>query len=260
MSGSVDYGVLVWSLLRTPRWIGFTALVLAAIVGFGLLSRWQWARAEERRSDRVELQSETASEPTSWTVAVDSGQEWRPVTVVGTFDREHTRLIRQRPLDGRNGFWVATPLRQPDGTRVWINRGWIAAEGGATAEQAPPDPPAGDVTVAGWLRIAEPMPRPAPTDLPVGQAAALDPTTLDASTEPGFYVQMRASAPQDPAVTPVPVPVIDEGRNVSYAIQWLLFAVVAIAGWLFFLRREARDDAARQAATGARDEVPWTSA
>ena len=250
----------MWSLLRTPRWIAFTALVLAAIVAFGLLSRWQWARAEERRTDRVELQTETSTDPTSWSIAVESGQEWRPVTLVGTFEADGTVLIRQRPLDGRNGFWVATPLRQPDGSRVWINRGWIAAEGGATATQAAPEPPAGDVTVAGWLRTAEVTPSPAPTDLPDGQAAALDPTMLDAGSQPSFYVQMRVSSPADADVTPVPVPVIDEGRNISYAIQWLLFAAVAIAGWLFFLRREARDDAERQAAAQSREDAPWTSA
>jgi len=42
----------MWSLLRTPRWLGFTVLVIVAIVGFGLLSSWQWSRAEEERQAR----------------------------------------------------------------------------------------------------------------------------------------------------------------------------------------------------------------
>lgn len=49
------------------------------------------------------------------------------------------------------------------------------------------------------------------------------------------------------------MPEVDEGRNISYAVQWLLFAVIAVAGWFYFLRREAREDEARQ-------EAPWTSA
>jgi len=240
--------------------MAFTALVLAAIIAFGLLSRWQWARAEDRRTDRVELETETSTDPTSWAIAVESGQEWRPVTLVGTFEADSTVLIRQKPLDGRNGFWVATPLRQGDGSRVWINRGWIAAEGGATATQIAPAPPDGNVTVAGWLRRAEVTPSPAPADLPAGQAAALDPAALGPASQPAFYVQMRASAPADEGVTAVPVPVIDEGRNISYAIQWLLFAAVAIAGWLFFLRREARDDAQRRRVAQSREDAPWTSA
>ena len=42
----------------------------------------------------------------------------------------------------------------------------------------------------------------------------------------------------------LPVPTIDEGQNISYAVQWLLFAAVAMGGWFFFLRREAIEEAA----------------
>jgi len=31
--------------------------------------------------------------------------------------------------------------------------------------------------------------------------------------------------------------------NYSYAGQWLLFAMVAICGWFYFLRREAKEGA-----------------
>ena len=50
------------------------------------------------------------------------------------------------------------------------------------------------------------------------------------------------------------LPVIDEGRNISYAVQWILFALVALAGWFFFLRREARTVAAEG------KDPTWTSA
>jgi len=32
---------------------------------------------------------------------------------------------------------------------------------------------------------------------------------------------------------------VDEGRNISYAVQWLIFAAVALVGWWAFLRRES---------------------
>ena len=81
------------------------------------------------------------------------------------------------------------------------------------------------------------------------------------STVPSF-VKSHAhdvGVPVDASVTPIPVPVIDEGRNVSYAIQWLLFAAVAIGGWLFFLRREAREDATRAPSERQEEASPWTS-
>ena len=58
------------------------------------------------------------------------------------------------------------------------------------------------------------------------------------------YIQLSASEPPQDGLIALPLPEVDEARNISYAIQWLLFAMVAIGGWFFFLRREAKDDAA----------------
>lgn len=243
------------TLLRTRRWIAFTLLVVAAIVAFGLLSRWQWSRAEERRVEQAALLAETASPAVPLVEALAAPQEWMPVTVTGTYDSASTRLIRQRPLNGANGFWVATLLIADRGDAVWVNRGWVAVTGTATQVQAPPAPPAGTVTVTGRLRTAERTPQPAPSDLPDGQASALDPRVLGSQIT-GYYVEVTASEPQDSGVTPIPLPQIDESRNVSYAVQWLLFAVVALAGWFFFLRREAREDALHV----AKEATPSTSA
>jgi len=55
-----------------------------------------------------------------------------------------------------------------------------------------------------------------------------------------WYVQALNSAPED-SVTIVPITRPDELQNVSYAVQWLLFAAVAIGGWFYFLRRESKE-------------------
>ncbi len=79
---------MIWPLLRTRRWLGFTAVVVGAIIAFGLLSQWQWSRAEERRGERVMLQSALAAEPVPLD-AVDPGMfdedEWRTVSVRGEY-------------------------------------------------------------------------------------------------------------------------------------------------------------------------------
>ncbi|MGI9197281.1 MAG: SURF1 family cytochrome oxidase biogenesis protein [Candidatus Nanopelagicales bacterium] len=232
----------MWTLLRTRRWLSFTALVVVAIVAFGFLSHWQWSRAEERRAQRLAVAAESGGPPVPVAQALEDPSDWEAVTATGTYAGNRTVLVRQRPLNGSNGFWVATPLRTADGLEVWVNRGWVAATGAATQSQDAPVAPAGLVTITGRLREAEVTPQPAPTDLPAGQVPALDPAALSASII-GFYVESVSSDPADPGVTPIPLPEIDEGRNISYAVQWILFAVVAVAGWLFFLRREAREDA-----------------
>lgn len=240
----------MWSLLRSRRWVAFTVIVIAAIVAFGLLSRWQWQRADEERTKREAWAAQEASPPVTLAEAASDPVEWRPVAASGSYDVTSTLLVRQRPLDGRNGFWVITAL-DTDLGRVWVNRGWIPATGAATGVVPAPPAPSGPVELAGRIRLARGGSEPSPSDLPEGQVSALDPVTLgsDIST---FYLEAVRSVPTDPDVTTLPPPSIDETQNVSYALQWLIFATIAIAGWFFFLRREARED---QAAAQQREET-----
>jgi cytochrome oxidase assembly protein ShyY1 len=245
-------GDVIWPLLRTRRWLGFTALVIGAIVAFGLLSHWQWGRADEKRLERNELQSAIALPPAPLSAVerapdgtLPPADEWRHVRVVGTYLTESQALVRKRPLNAQNGFWVMSPLRQDTGETVWVNRGWLPAGQDALATPPIPAPPAGEVTVTGYLRAFEPGADGANTGLPAGQiaapAAALLPEVGDV---PPAFVQLADSDPAQEGLVVLPLPEIDEGRNVSYAVQWILFAAVAIGGWFFFLRREALEDAA----------------
>jgi cytochrome oxidase assembly protein ShyY1 len=237
----------MWSLLRTRRWIAFSLLVVIAIVGFGLLSRWQWQRAEDRRTERLALDAVATQDVTPVDLAVVDPVEWEPIVATGRYAEGATWLIRQRPLDGANGFWVVS-LLQTNTAEVWVNRGWIPSGASATAAVTAPAPPTGDVMVTGRLRWSEMSPDPFPTDLPSGQAPALDPVVWGRGEE-SLYLEATTSVPRDPGLTTLPAPVIDEGRNISYAVQWVIFAVIALVGWFYFLRREAREDAAAEAET-----------
>lgn len=230
-------------LLRTRRWVGFTALVIGVIIAFGMLSRWQWSRAEDKRLEQGRVES-ASSQP-----AIALGEapppEWTPVTVRGAYDPAGQVLVRQRPLGGQNGYWVLTPLRADvDDRIVWVNRGWMPAEGPATTTPQSPAPPPGTRVVHGWWRPAETVRDEARSGLPVGMVGAVDPDVLPVRGTLDGYVQQ--SPPMDDGLVEVPRPQPDEGRNISYAVQWLLFAVVAIVGWWFFLRREAADDRRRE--------------
>ncbi|MFM1965174.1 MAG: hypothetical protein RL134_899 [Actinomycetota bacterium] len=217
-------------------------LVVVAIAAFGVLSRWQWQRAEEERTAREAWAVQEATIPLSLAEAVASPREWSPVRVEGRFSAESTVLVRQRPLDGRNGFWVVSALDTADG-RVWVNRGWIPATGAATGTVTAPPPPSGPVILDARVRLTDPAPEAEPGDLPEGQVSALVPARLGADVE-SIYLEATASEPTDPELTRIPAPVIDETQNISYALQWIIFAIVAMAGWWFFLRREAREDQA----------------
>lgn len=236
------------SLLKTRRWIAFTLLVVFAITAFGFLSRWQWQRAEEERSARQAWAIQAAAAPVALGDALADPREWTPVRVSGRFDADSTVLVRQRPLDGRNGFLVASALDTVDG-RVWVVRGWIPATGTATGAVTVPPPPAGTVIIDARVRMSEGAGAPEPTDLPEGQVSGVVPARLGADVT-DIYLEAAASEPQDPELTRLPAPVIDETQNISYALQWMVFAAVALTGWWYFLRREAREDQeARDSAT-----------
>jgi cytochrome oxidase assembly protein ShyY1 len=250
-------GGVIWPLLRTRRWLGFTAVVIGAIVAFGLLSAWQWSRADDRRHERIALQTALAAEPapvasidlSDGPAAVDV---WRAVTARGVYLDEAQAVVRKRPLDARNGFWLMTGLQTDAGPVVWVNRGWLPAGADALSTPPLPQPPPGEVVVTGYLRAFEEGSPGGNDGLPPGQIAAPAPDLLPAVGQAlPAYIQLSTSDPTQDGLVVLPLPTVDESRNVSYAVQWLLFAAVAIGGWFFFLRREAKEDAAAAEAAHA---------
>lgn len=167
--------------------------------------------------------------------------EWSRYTATGEFDSSNQVVVRKRPLNGTNGFWVMTPFSAKNGSTIWVNRGWFPAKGVATAMPPIPPAPLGMQSIVGDWRIFESA---SPSDLeglPVGMIPVVAPEVLPiAQSAPGY---LQLVSPAQTALTVLPAPEIDEGQNISYAVQWLLFAIVAIVGWFIFLRREALDDA-----------------
>lgn len=234
------------ALLRTRRWVGFTALVVFLIVAFGFLSHWQWQRADDKRIQRMAVEHSSVESATDLSSRdARSIPEWESITAVGSFDASKQVLVRQRPQAGANGYWVLTPLSLGSGEAVWVNRGWMAATGPAITTPPSPLPPTGSVEVTGWWRLPEQVSESSRTGLPPGMVGAVDPSVLPATSRLPGYLQLQESNPAMTGLAPVPRPTIDEGQNISYAVQWLLFAAVAIVGWFIFLRREAIEDRTR---------------
>lgn len=233
----------MWALLRTGRWIGFTVAVLSAIIAFGLLSAWQWSRAEERRLERVELTTRLTAEAQPLAAVDGEPAEYTRVTTVGAFVEGSDRLVRSRPQGGGNGFWVVSALEPRDvpGSHIWVVRGWMPSETAATTSIPVPPSPPGIASISGYLRYFEDT-GPTPSDLPSGQITAVSTAQLP-TLEGDTFPRWVQSSQDEPGLEVLQLPDIDESRNISYAVQWLLFAAVAIGGWFIFLRREAREDA-----------------
>jgi cytochrome oxidase assembly protein ShyY1 len=166
------------------------------------------------------------------------------VSAVGDWDPAHRLLVRGRELNGRNGFWVLVPLRLADGSAVPVIRGWVAS----ASDPAAAAPTGQDVQVIGLLQPSEPPSQRAPGEtggLPADQVDRVAVTEL-VNRWPyplitGFVVQQSQVPATGPAPVVVPPPTADSGldlQNLSYAVQWWLFAGLG----LFFWWRLVRDD------------------
>ncbi|MGB8020914.1 MAG: SURF1 family cytochrome oxidase biogenesis protein [Candidatus Nanopelagicales bacterium] len=240
-------------LLKQRRWLGFTVFVLGMMVLCVFLARWQWSRYEERSAANDLLDAALAAPAVPVDDLLDAapadpnppalapGLASRAVTTVGRFDAGSQVAVRRRPLDGRSGFWIVTPLVTPSGVLL-VNRGWAPAGRDAAAAPEVPDPPAGQVAVTGRLRAAEHSDKTEPA--PPGQAWAADPQELvtDASAlRYPAYVELRSSDPAaDDGLTALPDPGHRGLNNLVYSVQWLVFAAVAAVGWWRLMTLEAR--------------------
>ncbi len=240
-------------MLRTalrPRWLALLVVVLVASSFAAFLGSWQLDRARERSAATVAARQSVDPVPV---LSVLRARETftgrlvdKPVTATGTWDGARQLLVTGKELDGRSGFWVLTPLVLEDGSAVGVVRGWVPTADDAAAA-APADEP---VTVTGVLQPGEPPVDRSPGDPapPAGQVDAVAPARLvQAWPHPLLtgYVVARDVAPAVAGSQALrPVPALDDGeggfaiRNLSYAVQWWVFAAFG----LFFWYRLVRDD------------------
>ncbi|HEU5223786.1 MAG TPA: SURF1 family protein [Candidatus Lumbricidophila sp.] len=231
-------------LNSAKRWGGYLAMVLIFAAACVLLSNWQFARRAEALAEiaRVEHNYDAPAVPLA-TVLPDRttwapDDKWKVVRVTGEYLAVDELLVRNRPLDGASGYEVLTPFRTTEGTVVFLDRGWIGQAGDGPSSY--PAPPTGHVTVNARLKPAEPAVfgrtasgrEFATIDLPE-MAKRVDGDVYTSAY--GIVVHTDGGVP-----APLPRPTEDEGPHLSYAIQWILFALAGFAGLIWAIRRERK--------------------
>ena len=242
-------------VLRQPTWIALTLLVVLLCVTFTELGLWQLRRHDERAAANKILEANLASAPVevadllSPEAPLPSADEWRLVTATGTYDADHELLVRNRSYEGKLGYEVVTPLVPPSGPALLLVRGWVPIGSSATAAPDVPRAPNGPVTVSARVRPTLTGSTDA-TGLPEGQIRRLVvPAVAEAlpyAVLGGGYAQLVAGAPGSdegpagPRALTVPEP--SAGAHLPYAVQWFLFGLIAIGGWLVLVRAAAREE------------------
>lgn len=266
--GGYSHAVRSLSFLLSRRWVLFgVAVVLLAWLAW-FLGEWQFQRLEERkeRNAIVERNVDAAPVPAAELLAVgepvERTEEWRRVTATGEYDAEHTVVVRYRTRDGKPGVDVVVPLVTAEGPALLVDRGWMPTDNqGATPEEIPA-PPAGEVTVTGWVR------RDA-TDA----TKVTDQSTRAISSEAisealdirayGGFLELESEDP--PAADPlerVELPDLGQGPHFFYGLQWWFFGLLAVTGFVYLAyderRKLSRSQGAEQAPVdrhhGAGDE------
>lgn len=234
------------------RWSGYVAMAIVFAIACAFLSNWQFSRNAERDAELALVADNYSREPVALRDLIPAGQdlvasdEWRPVEIRGEYLKDRTLLVRNRPHGGTSAFEVLVPFRTDDGRVVVIDRGWVPPGDDQPEPDRVPAPPTGEVTVVGRLQPGEPPVREG-RSAPEGQVATIDLTLIAQMTGQAgdmidsAYVLMTEETPA-PAERPQQLedPSADPGPYLSYAIQWILFAIMGFAFIWYMIRTEIR--------------------
>lgn len=226
-------------LLR-PGWLAVTALVLIfAVACFALLAPWQFRRHEERSATNDALHASFTAAP----VPLDTGPgEWRLATLRGSYLPDAEAVARLRTVLGEPAFEVLTPFRLTDGSVVLVDRGFVRPDERSRASGFAA-PPAGTVDLVARVRGDErdPQGREAFTEDGRRQVYAVDSQTVARAAgltiRPG-YLRLEPGSPG--VLGALPLPQLESGPFLSYALQWIAFGVMALLGWTYFSWREIK--------------------
>lgn len=258
----------------TPKWIVGHLLVVAVLLSFSQFGLWQWRRHLDRAERNAVIEARLTQPPLPLLEALSAAEaemaqgitaeaalRFRRVLVAGVFEVEDEILRRPVSRDGAPGYHVVTPLAVAGdvvGSRVWVERGWVPTTVTTVPVTSAP-PPAGEVTIIGWLRApttppSGPVAAIAPRDPPSGRLAFayyLDAARLqgqvagpllpavvffEAFADGAMHPEALPLAPERPELTP--------GSHLGYTIQFSAFALITLIGYIALLRRTGRERAA----------------
>lgn len=237
------------------RSLRFWLLTLAALLALGVtfsLGQWQLRRAAQKEAiqNAIELKNILpALDGQALAALGDVAREThRRVVVQGVWQSAHTIYLDNRPMNGRTGFWVMTPLALLGSDRViLVQRGWVPRNFADRSRLPQISTPAGLVTVQG--RIAPPPSKLYEfkgVDLGViRQNLGIDAFRLETSLLLLDASLLQVGAPSEGLTREWPAPNLGVDKHYGYAFQWFALSSLVLALYVWFqlilpLRRQFR--------------------
>ena len=229
------------NLLR-PRWIILTFLLAILIYLFIELSGWQFDRYHQRIDRNKDFVTAVAGVPIPIenVSQLNNLKQWGKVSLSGQYLDAESKLVRKRYLKNSLGFWVLTPFQLANKEIILVNRGWIPSANSSTSELAIPSSPTQQVLIEGYLQPMEKF-KENPADLPSNQINDINIEKFQGNIYPNYYIQVGKSNPVEKYIGIIYLPEVSNGPHLSYAIQWILFALLLPIGWYVLLKNEDKN-------------------
>lgn len=220
------------------RWVvvAATALTMGVTASLGF---WQLSRAAQKNALESAMTTRAALPPWSSQDLMSSPEPaldiHRPVKLIGHWVQGASLYLDNRPMNGRSGFVLVTPLRLAGSERaVLVQRGWVPRDFMDRTKVPDIETPAGEVLVQGRLapppsqlfELGEGVPGPIrqnveipalarETGLPLLEGVSILQTGQDTPSLQRDWPRFAAAV----------------HKHHGYAAQW--FAMCAVAGGLF---------------------------
>ncbi|MCW2809225.1 MAG: hypothetical protein JWQ93_3180 [Marmoricola sp.] len=234
--------------LLSRRWVLFFLVVVALAWLAAQLGQWQFHRLDQRKQDNriTATNLKLPPAPVDDVLSTEHGprrsDEWRRVTVHGTWDDAHTIVLKYQTRDAGPGVDVVTPLVTGNGAAVLVDRGWLSTENSGASRPKLPAVTTGEVTVTGWVRrdatgSATQVNQLSTRALASTKVAEVVPYPLYRG-----FVDLAQESPT-PATTLQPTELPDDtsnGPHFFYGLQWWFFGALAIFGFCYLAWDEFR--------------------
>ncbi|CAN5671606.1 SURF1 family protein [soil metagenome] len=234
----------------TGRGIAAALLVIGITAVCIRLGIWQLDRHAARERLAASLESAAALPPLELTgdslrEVFASAEEYlyRRVRLTGSYEPGSELVLRGRALGGAPGIHIVTPLQLlGESAVVLVNRGWAPSPDAATIDPLQFAEP-GSRTLEGILQPIGSGGDTRETRLPVNgrqvrTVQRIDFSAMSAEISPLLPVlvqQLPSLLDPEGSLTRLPVPVVDRGPHLGYALQWFSFAAISVLGFVLML-------------------------
>ncbi len=226
--------------MHRPFWIFSHLFVATAVALFALAAFWQVARWNERKAENVTIAERSSQEAITIAEALERPVEdlnYVPIADTGRYVEANLIRVANRSFEGQAGDWMVGLYETSEGQLILVNRGFVPREAPTRDEPA-------DSAIRGWLRLSHQLERFGVAD--DGKSERVPRLDVEAISKrlgkPLAPVWIQQEDPQASSFpVPIPLPALDNGPHLGYAVQWAFFTVLTPIAYVLVLGKKAQD-------------------